>query len=72
MSEKQTDEASYYHARAAEMMAKAQEAPSKATRAAYLNLARIWARKADALDKEYPPSEFLDQRGETGAAAGKS
>lgn len=72
MSEKQTNEASYYHARAAEMMAKAQDAPSKATRAAYLNLARIWTRKADALEKEHPPSEFLDLREEPGAAAGKN
>ena len=52
MTEKRIDEASYYHARAADMMAKAQEAPSKATRAAYLNLARIWVRKALSLEKE--------------------
>jgi hypothetical protein len=36
----------YYRACAAEMMAKAQAAPSKAVRQAYLNLALNWARQA--------------------------
>lgn len=53
MSEKQIDAAAYYHARAADMMAKAQAASSKAVRAAYLNLAQVWARKAAALEKEW-------------------
>jgi hypothetical protein len=52
VTEKRIKEAGYYHARAAEMMAKAQEAPSKATRAAYLNLARKWARRAATLEEE--------------------
>ena len=52
MTEKRIKEASYYHARAAEMMAKAQEAPSKATRVAYLNLARKWARRAAVLEEQ--------------------
>lgn len=53
MTEKHTNEADYYHARAADMMAKAQAAPSKATRIAYLNLAQTWARKAAALEQEW-------------------
>jgi hypothetical protein len=57
---KHEDEAGYYHARAADMMAKAQDAPSKATRAAYLNLARIWARKALNLEKEWLRSQVSD------------
>ncbi len=60
MTEKHIDEAGYYHARAADMMAKAQDAPSKATRAAYLNLARIWARKAASLEKEWLRSQVPD------------
>jgi len=36
----------YYRACAAEMMAKAQSAPSKAVRQAYLNLALNWAHQA--------------------------
>ena len=36
----------YYRACAAEMMAKAQSAPSKAIRQAYLNLALNWAQQA--------------------------
>ena len=52
MTEKRIQEASYYHARAAEMLAKAQEAPSKATRVAYLNLARKWARRAAVLEEQ--------------------
>jgi hypothetical protein len=56
--DKYVDEATYYHVRAAEMMAKAQEASSKATRLAYLNLARVWARKAASLEKQdLPPVE---------------
>ncbi len=54
MAEQHIDEAGYYHARAADMMAKAQAAPTKATRAAYLNLARVWARKAANLEKNEP------------------
>jgi hypothetical protein len=42
--------ADYYRACAAEMMMKAQAAPSKATRQAYLNLAHNWSRKAEALE----------------------
>jgi hypothetical protein len=42
--------ADYYRACAAEMMMKAQAAPSKATRQAYLNLAHNWTRKAEALE----------------------
>lgn len=60
MTEKHVDEAGYYHARAADMMAKAQNAPSKATRAAYLNLARIWSRKAAGLEKEWLRSQAPD------------
>jgi hypothetical protein len=54
VTEQNTHEAGYYHARAADMMAKAQAAPTKATRAAYLNLARVWALKAAHLEKEEP------------------
>jgi hypothetical protein len=60
MTEQRTDEASYYHARAADMMAKAQAAPSKAVRAAYLNLARVWVRKAANLEKEEPLTQTPD------------
>ena len=42
------------------MMAKAQGAPSKAVRAAYLNLARIWARKAANLETEWLRSQFSE------------
>jgi hypothetical protein len=52
VSEKHIKEASYYHARTAEMMAKAQTASSKAIRVAYLNLARKWAGKAAALETQ--------------------
>ena len=52
MAEGHIDEAAYYHARAADMMAKAQAAPTKATRTAYLNLARVWARKAADSENE--------------------
>jgi hypothetical protein len=41
----------YYRACAAEMMAKAQSAPSKAIRQAYLNLALNWAQRAAATDE---------------------
>jgi len=41
----------YYRACAAEMMAKAQSAPSKAIRRAYLNLALNWAQRAAASDE---------------------
>ena len=43
--------AEYYHARAAEMMQKAQAAPTKAIRQAYLNLAQKWVRRAQSLEK---------------------
>ena len=67
MTEQYLDEAGYYHARAADMMAKAQAAPSKAVRAAYLNLARVWVRKAAQLEKkELPP------RAPDGGAASES
>ena len=41
----------YYRACAAEMMAKAQSAPSKPIRRAYLNLALNWAQQAAASDE---------------------
>ena len=41
----------YYRACAAEMMAKAQSAPTKAIRQAYLNLALNWAQRAAATDE---------------------
>jgi hypothetical protein len=50
----------YYRARAADMLAKAQEAPSKATRAAYLNLARVWTRHAETVKENNPPSDPTD------------
>ena len=40
----------YYRARAMEMMEKAQEAPTKATRLAYLNLAHKWTEEAQKLE----------------------
>jgi hypothetical protein len=43
--------AEYYHARAAEMMQKAQTAPTKAIRQAYLNLAQKWALHARSLER---------------------
>jgi len=61
VSEKQIDAAAYYHARAADMMAKAQAASSKAVRAAYLNLAEVWGRKAVALEKEWLQSQLADR-----------
>jgi hypothetical protein len=51
----------YYRACAAEMMAKAQSAPSKAIRRAYLNLALNWAHRAAASDESgdgIPPALF--------------
>ena len=60
MTEQHIDAAGYYHPRAADMMAKAQAAPTKATRAAYLNLARVWARKAANLEKKEPQSQAPD------------
>ena len=53
LTDKRIREADYCRAYAADMMAKAQAAPSKAIRVAYLNLARIWGRKADVLEKEW-------------------
>lgn len=61
MSEKQIDAATYYHARAADMLAKAQTASSKAVRAAYLNLAQVWGRKAAALEQEWLQSRLADR-----------
>ena len=49
----------YYRACAAEMMAKAQAAPSKAIRQAYLNLALNWAQQAVQLE---------DSRSDAGSA----
>jgi hypothetical protein len=46
MAEEQVKDADYYRACIAAMMVKAQAAPSKATRRAYLNLATKWARQA--------------------------
>ena len=69
MTENHTNEADYYHARAADMMAKAQAAPSKATRIAYLNLAQTWARKAAALEQEWLRSQVSVQKDAAGPAA---
>ena len=44
----------YYRVCAAEMMAKAQLAPSKAIRQAYLNLALNWAQRAAELGGAVP------------------
>ena len=44
----------YYRACAAEMMAKAQTAPSKAIRQAYLNLALNWAQQASTAEGTEP------------------
>lgn len=44
----------YYRACAAEMMAKAQSAPSKAIRQAYLNLALNWAQQANSQEMSEP------------------
>jgi hypothetical protein len=57
VTQKRIDEAGYYRARAVDMMAKAQAASSKATRVAYLNLARVWARNAVHLEKGEPQSQ---------------
>ena len=54
MSEHHT-EGNYYRACAAEMMAKAQLAPSKAIRQAYLNLALNWAQQAAELEDSLSP-----------------
>jgi len=53
----------YYRACAAEMMAKAQSAPSKAIRQAYLNLALNWAQRANAPDGSAPWAEPPAARG---------
>lgn len=42
--------ADYYRVRAAEMMEKAQNAPTKGIRVAYLNLAHRWAEEAGRLE----------------------
>jgi hypothetical protein len=44
-------DAEYYRARAAEMLEKAQNAPTKAVRLAYLNLARKWTAEAERLEE---------------------
>jgi hypothetical protein len=46
VTEEQLKGADYYRICAAEMMVKAQAAPSKATRRAYLNLAHKWSQQA--------------------------
>ena len=46
----------YYRACAAEMMAKAQAAPSKAIRQAYLNLALNWAQQVSSAEGTEPES----------------
>jgi hypothetical protein len=56
----------YYRACAAEMMAKAQSAPSKAIRQAYLNLALNWAQQANSQDGSEP------ETGPAGAPAQKN
>jgi hypothetical protein len=64
----QINDAEYYRLCATEMMTKAQAAPSKATRRAYLNLAVKWVRQANSkpdavavtvgkLPTGYPPEE---------------
>jgi hypothetical protein len=42
--------AEYYRARAMEMLEKAQGAPTKAVRVAYLNLAQKWTAEAKKLE----------------------
>ena len=61
------DEATYYRARAADMMAKAQAAATKATRVAYFNLARVWTRKAANLENEWLQSRLQDAGDRVGA-----
>lgn len=50
----------YYRACAAEMMAKAQSAPSKAIRQAYLNLALNWAQQANVREMVEPETGLPD------------
>lgn len=50
----------YYRACAAEMMAKAQAAPSKAIRQAYLNLAMNWAQRAAGPEDAGTPTPAPD------------
>ena len=50
----------YYRACVAEMMAKAQSAPSKAIRQAYLNLALNWAQQAKYPDVSGPETRPAD------------
>ena len=54
----------YYRACAAEMMAKAQAAPSQAIREVYLNLALNWAQRASAWDGAW--SGFGTEAGPSG------
>jgi hypothetical protein len=61
VSKEQSNDVNYYRACAAEMMTKAQAAPSKATKQAYLNLAVKWARQA----VEISESEVNDTAGST-------
>jgi hypothetical protein len=74
LTDKRINEADYYRARAADMMAKAQAAPSKAIRVAYLNLARIWGRKAAVLEKEWlqPPTGLQPEASSSVEAGQKS
>lgn len=62
----------YYRARAMEMMEKAQEAPTKATRLAYLNLAHKWTEEAEKLeaggDGSPPPQSPAPRSGERDGA----
>ena len=59
MIKEQTAE-DYYRACAAEMMAKAQSAPSKAIRQAYLNLALNWGQQANFQDVSGPETGRAD------------
>ena len=51
MANGQNGDADYYQACVTGMMTKAQAAPSKAVRRAYLNLALNWVREAVSLQK---------------------
>jgi len=49
MAKYQMNEASFYRARAIDMMKKAQSANSETTRQVYLELAQKWAEQAESL-----------------------
>ena len=57
MATEKSGDADYYRVCATEMMTKAQAAPSKAVRRAYLNLALNWVRKAVSIQKSENPSD---------------